>query len=185
MRDGKRSFVAGSKTVTLYPGKAEAVPLVVLNTYTGDGSSVAEAMDAIDTPDCNLLVVGNLAWDHDMTPWYCPPTSKGDTPCTGGATEYLMLLVDGILPQVMEHLDTAPVFTGIAGYSLAGLFALWSAYNCDAFARVASMSGSLWFPDFVGYATSHDMAKRPEKLYLSLGDTEARTRNRGDDGAAR
>ncbi len=178
MRDGKRSFVAGGKTVTLYPGKAEAVPLVVLNTYTGDGSSVAEAMDAIDTPDCNLLVVGNLAWDHDMTPWYCPPTSKGDTPCTGGATEYLMLLVDGILPQVMEHLDTAPVFTGIAGYSLAGLFALWSAYNCDAFARVASMSGSLWFPDFVGYATSHDMAKRPEKLYLSLGDTEARTRNR-------
>ena len=62
---------------------------------------------------------------------------------------------------------------------------MWSAYNCDAFARVASMSGSLWFPDFVGYATSHDMAKRPEKLYLSLGDTEARTRNRGDDGAAR
>ena len=57
------------------------------------------------------------------------------------------------------------------------MFALYAAYRCDAFDRVASVSGSLWFPDFKEYALTHEMRKRPEKLYLSLGDREARTRN--------
>ena len=50
-------------------------------------------------------------------------------------------------------------------------------YQCDIFDRVASMSGSLWFPGFKEYILSHDLQKRPEKLYLSLGDREAKTRN--------
>ena len=39
------------------------------------------------------------------------------------------------------------------------------------------MSGSLWFPDFKEYVFSHEMKRKPEKLYLSLGDKEAKTRN--------
>ena len=74
-------------------------------------------------------------------------------------------------------LQGMPRFTGIAGYSLAGLFALYAMYQCDAFDRVASMSGSLWFQGFKDYAMSHELKKRPEKLYLSLGDKEARTRH--------
>ena len=50
-------------------------------------------------------------------------------------------------------------------------------YKCDAFDRVASISGSLWFPDFKEYVMEHTLPKRPDKLYLSLGDREARTRN--------
>ena len=69
------------------------------------------------------------------------------------------------------------MFTGIAGYSLGGLFALYAAYHCDEFRRVASMSGSLWFPDFREYVLSHDFANRPDRIYLSLGDKEAKTRN--------
>jgi len=74
-------------------------------------------------------------------------------------------------------LQGKPRFTGIAGYSLAGLFALYAMYQCDAFDRVASMSGSLWFQGFKEYVMSHELKKRPEKLYLSLGDKEARTRH--------
>ena len=39
------------------------------------------------------------------------------------------------------------------------------------------MSGSLWFPKFKEYVLFHDMKKRPEKLYISLGDKESKTRN--------
>ena len=161
----------------MYLGKQKESPLILLNNYSGDGESVVSAMQEIDTPDCNLLVVGDLNWDHDMTPWYCPPLSKNDTPCTGGADEYLDLLLTEILPKAKELIDGTPSFIGIAGYSLAGLFALYAAYRCDAFDRVTSMSGSLWFPDFKEYALTHEMRKRPAKLYLSLGDREGRTRN--------
>lgn len=70
-----------------------------------------------------------------------------------------------------------PSHISLAGYSLAGLFALWACYNCDVFDRVASISGSLWFLDFKEYVFKHPMKKTPDRIYLSLGDTEAKTRN--------
>lgn len=173
----KQTFKLDGKSATMYLGKQKESPLILLNNYSGDGESVVRAMREINTPDCNLLVVGDLNWDHDMTPWYCPPLSKNDTPCTGGADEYLDLLLTEILPKAEELISGTPSFIGIAGYSLAGLFALYASYQCDAFDRVASMSGSLWFPDFKEYALTHEMRKRPAKLYLSLGDREANTRN--------
>ena len=39
------------------------------------------------------------------------------------------------------------------------------------------MSGSLWYPEFRDYVQSHEMKRKPEKLYISLGDKEAKTRN--------
>ena len=171
-------YRAGGKSVTLYHADKEYMPLVVLNTYTGDGASVVKAMEEIRVPDCNLLVVGDLNWDHDMTPWFCPPLSENDTPCTGGADEYLHLLVNEIIPGAKEHIKGTPSHIAIAGYSLAGLFAIYAMYQTDIFDRSASMSGSLWFPDFKEYCLRHEMKKQPEKLYLSLGDREAKTRNR-------
>ena len=173
----KKAFACGGKKATLYGSEHPAAPMIILNNYSGDGESVVRAMREINTPDCNLLVAGNLNWDHDMSPWYCPPLSKNDTPCTGGADEYLNLLLEEILPKAKERINGTPSFIGIAGYSLAGLFALYASYQCDTFDRVASMSGSLWFPDFKEYALTHEMQKRPSRLYLSLGDREAHTRN--------
>ncbi|MDT3389657.1 MAG: alpha/beta hydrolase, partial [bacterium] len=43
--------------------------------------------------------------------------------------------------------------------------------------RAASASGSFWFPGFLEFASSREFVGKPEKLYLSLGDAEARTRN--------
>ena len=161
----------------LYPGEEKNSPLILLNNYSGDGASVIQAMQETDTPDCSLLVVSDLNWDHDMTPWYCPPIMENDTPYTGGADDYLNLLLTEILPEATSMLRGSPRFIGIAGYSLAGLFALYAMYRCDAFDRVASMSGSLWFPKFREYVLTHEMKKSPDKLYLSLGDKEARVRN--------
>ena len=43
-------------------------------------------------------------------------------------------------------------------------------YKSDVFDKVTSMSGSLLFPNFKEYCLSN-------KIYLSLGDKEAKTRN--------
>ena len=177
MHNEKKSFRVAGKQVTLYLSQASDQPLIVLNNYSGDGESVIKAMEEIDTPDCNLLIVGDLKWDHDMTPWYCPPLSENDTPCTGGADEYLALLLSEILPTAKTMIKGTAPFIAIAGYSLAGLFALYAIYQCDAFDRVASMSGSLWFPEFKEYVLAHQPKKALEKLYVSLGDKEAHIRN--------
>ena len=79
----KRKFSVSGKEVTLYPAMQADRPLIVLNTYTGDGESVMRELNKTGAEDINLLVVGNLDWNHDMTPWYCPPLSADDTPATG------------------------------------------------------------------------------------------------------
>lgn len=173
----RADFNAAGKAVTLYTAERPDAPLIVLNNFAGDGGGVVKAMEKIGCPGCHLLSVGNLRWDHDMTPWYCPPLSPEDTPCTGGADAYLESLLNEILPEALSRIGGTPGFIGVAGYSLAGLFALYAMYRTDRFSRAASMSGSLWFPEFREYATSHDMMRTPDKLYLSLGDREAQTRD--------
>ena len=171
-------FQVCGKTGTLYLSEKDNRPLIILNNYSGNGASVVEELKRLASPDCNLLVIGNLNWDHDMTPWYCPPLSENDAPCTGGADEYLDLLLTEIIPRAKELIKGEPSFLGIAGYSLAGLFAIYAMYRTDIFGRVASMSGSLWFPDFKQYCFEHKIKRKPDKLYLSLGDKEAKSRNK-------
>lgn len=173
----EKIFECGGKKACLYRSEQANAPLIVLNSYAEEGASVLQALRKIDAPECSLLVVSNLEWNHDLTPWSCPPIAQRDEPCTGGAEDYLHLLLSQILPQARALLPGTPRFVGIAGYSLAGLFALYALYRCDVFDRAASISGSLWFPQFRDYVLSNEPKKAPEKLYFSLGDREARTRN--------
>ena len=94
--DRMQSFGVEGRTAMLYPGENPSSPLVVLNSYSSNGASIVEAMSSLEAPDCSLLVVGDLNWNHDMAPWYCPPLFQGDTPCTGGAEDYLALLLERI-----------------------------------------------------------------------------------------
>ena len=63
----------------------------------------------------------------------------------------------------------------LGGYSLAGFFSLWAAYQTDRFAGVAAVSPSVWFPGWMDFAREHSI--RAPRVYLSLGDKEERTRN--------
>jgi predicted alpha/beta superfamily hydrolase len=65
----------------------------------------------------------------------------------------------------------------IAGYSLGGLFSLYSLYETDVFTRAVSASGSMWFPGFWEYVNGHEMKAKPERIYMSLGDQEAKSKN--------
>lgn len=79
------------------------------------------------------------------------------------------------LADVLERCADRDKACILGGYSLAGLFALWAAYQTDAFSAVAAASPSVWFPGFLDYMRAH--SPRAASAYLSLGDKEERTRN--------
>lgn len=173
----KTLLKVSDKTVTLYPaGKAHA-PVVYLNTVRGEGAAVWNACQSLHSPPFSLAAVSGLDWDHDMSPWAIPPISASDRPCTGEADAYLALLTEEIVPAVKAELGEEPTFSALAGYSLAGLFALYAAYRTDVFLRFASASGSFWFPGFTEFVREQPMKARPEKLYFSLGNRESHTKN--------
>ena len=173
----KEKFNIKDKEITLYKSTDKNAPLIVFNTFEGDGEDVYQALQNMGCTFLNLLVVGNIDWNHDMSPWYMPSIYSKEKSFSGGADEYLRLLIDEILSKAKELIEGVPKFTGIAGYSLAGLFAVYATYKTDVFDRVASMSGSLWFSDFIEYCKRNDCRKLPDKIYFSLGDKEANTRN--------
>lgn len=173
----ENTFVAGAKKINVFSGGGLSCPIIYLNTFAEEGGRVYQLLRNTDCPDFTLVAVSGLDWNHDMSPWAIPPISNKDTPCTGGADDYLQLLMEEIVPGVERYVKGSIVWRGLAGYSLAGLFAVYSMYHTDLFSRIASMSGSFWFPGFKEYAVSHEIRRKPEHLYISLGDKEYKTRN--------
>ncbi len=167
----------GGKQVDIFKSTAANCPVIYLNTFPDVGEKVQLELERLKSPDHTLVAISGLQWDHDMAPWDIPPISRDDTPCTGGAKDYLQLLVQEILPKAEEALAGTPAWRALTGYSLAGLFAVYAIYQTTLFSRIASMSGSLWFPGFKEYVMSHEMKRKPEHLYFSLGDLESKTRN--------
>ena len=121
-----------------------------------------------EVPFC-MIACGVDDWNRNLSPWEAPPVF-GKEPFGSGADETLAFLLSEVLPAY----EGRTVIIG--GYSLAGLFALWAAYQTDAFRGVAAASPSAWFPGFVAYAEERNI--RTEAVYLSLGEKEERTRNR-------
>ena len=166
-----------NREVNIYPAAKAGSPLVVFNAFEDEGVDVHSELMKRTAADFTLAAINNTDWNNDMSPWEIPPVFKNDEPFTGGADAYLEALTGKIVPAIISEIGGKPAYIALAGYSLAGLFAVYAMYRTKLFSRIASASGSLWYPGFMDYAKSHKLAALPQKLYLSLGNREARTRN--------
>lgn len=110
-------------------------------------------------------------WNAGLSPWQAPP-AFGKENFAGKAACTLAQLKENILPRLQAQYGTLPVC--LAGYSLAGLFALWAATQTNLFSRIAAASPSVWFPGWIAFAEQHPL--QAQALYLSLGDREDRSR---------
>ena len=115
-------------------------------------------------------------WQSELTPWAAPAVF-GKIPFGDGAESTLPFIIDELMPALQKRhacgAETMKCLLG--GYSLAGLFALWSYYQTQMFQGVAAVSPSVWFPDWVNYAENH--TPKAPFVYLSLGDKEERAKN--------
>ena len=170
-------FSVSGRTVDIFSSAESIAPLVILHTFSGEGKEVFEKCLELGCTNFTLAAIGGLNWNRDLSPWETPKI-RNNRYSFGGADEYIPQLTTQIMPEILSKLPGTPEFTAVAGYSLAGLFALYAAYRTDVFSRVASVSGSLWFPGFTEFAQSHDFVKNPDCIYLSLGDAEAKTRDK-------
>ena len=171
------AFIKDRKAVCVFLCTEPGAPIIYLNTFSDEGQKVYGAAQAAGCPPFTLVAISNLDWNNDMVPWDSPPAFKNAEPCTGGADNYLKLLTEKIIPAAEKEITGVPRWRGVAGYSLAGLFALYAIYQTDLFSRVGSMSGSLWFPGIKEYIFSHEPKRLPDYMYFSLGDKESKTRN--------
>lgn len=74
-------------------------------------------------------------------------------------------------------LSIKPEHSVLIGYSLGGLTALYTLYKTKVFGNIGSLSGSLWYDDWIAFMESTLPVTESCKIYLSLGQKESKSRN--------
>ena len=173
----KNTIKICSRSCTIY---ADPVPQYLLLQPTGEhelqtlDKEVEHIKSLTDTPFAFAAFEVN-DWNDELSPWNAPP-AFGNESFGQSAGDTLSYIENTLIPELIQRYslnDDIPVILG--GYSLAGLFALWSAHMSDRFAAVAGVSPSVWFPGWLDFITEHSPAAK--SIYLSLGKKEEKTRN--------
>lgn len=167
----------GHRRVCLYRLCEGSVPLVYSVDYHENGQLLINAAEQVGIGGFNLVTISGLHWNQELSPWPVETVISRDDRFTGGAAELLKLLTTTIVPHVESVLDAPPSCRLLAGYSMGGLFAVYSAFHTDLFSRVLSASGSMWYPGWLEYAREHELAAPLQGAYLSVGEQESTSRN--------
>lgn len=123
----------------------------------------------------NLIAFECQNWNDDFSPWRASAV-YGTEDFAGNAEETCKWLINECIPDV-EGAAAENTSRIIAGYSLAGLFALWAFYESGIFSSAVSCSGSLWYPEWLAYMEKAQPPKN-SNIYLSLGLNEEKTKNK-------
>ena len=154
-------------------------PLVVYISHT---SNYDEMLDfrtktyLLSHKEFSSLTKNGVDWNKHLSPWPANRLAKGIGPFDGKADIFLKELESEVVDE-LSSLKLKPSAIYIVGYSLAGLFALYSLYKTDLFDGAACCSGSIWYPGFVDFVKDNEFCKTPKRLYMSLGDNESSVKN--------
>lgn len=162
-------------TYTVRPSATPSAPVV----YLLDSADHPLDLSPVAQTPLTLVHVGVPSWNDSLTPWPAPALQPCAPSFGGDAASTLLSLTHNIIPQVETKAGLHPQGRAIAGYSLAGLCALYAFITCEApvFDGVASLSGSLWYDGWLPYLSRSDFDGTGRFAYLSLGTKEKRTAN--------
>ena len=169
-----REMQIGDKHVSLFLLGNAPRPVIWVHM---PAPAAAETAALLAGEDLVLADVDGVDWERELSPWPADHAFKGGRDFSGGADDYLGTLLGSIIPGAESALGETPLWRGIAGYSLAGLFAVYAAWRTTAFSAFASVSGSLWFDGFVPYLAQNEPAALPRAAFFSLGTLEKNTRS--------
>ena len=126
----------------------------------------------------SIVVIEDVNWNDDLTPWPAEGVFKKAKPFGGKAATFLDKLTHEIIPNTEKDLGIEDAERTLLGVSLSGLFAVWSAFNTDAFTNIISISGSLWYDGLVEWMQEQTPSPQLEKVCMLLGEKEKNTKEK-------
>ena len=120
----------------------------------------------------SIVLIEDVNWNDDLTPWPAVGVFKKAKPFGGKAAVFLDKLTHEIIPETERDLGIEDAERTLLGVSLSGLFAVWAAFNTDAFANIISISGSLWYDGFVEWMKEQTPSPQLKKICMLLGEKE-------------
>lgn len=121
-----------------------------------------------------MISVSIHDWQGELSPWPAPAIF-GKHDFAGNAAKFLAEL-EGFWKWFKDEYNIESNQVYLCGYSLAGLFTLWTSTHTNTFQKIASVSPSVWFLNFVQYMQQNQV--HASEVYMSLGDKEANAKNK-------
>ena len=178
MKHRKENFLIDNKSCIGYI--TDAVKYLLIQPVDGHDievldNEVAEIQKNIEK-QFSLIAFKIEDWNNELPPWEAPP-AFGNKTFGSGAKDTLEFIESKLIPTVKEKYNLGDEIKFIlGGYSLAGLFSLWSAYKSNIFPGIAAASPSIWFNGCEEFMDNN--MPLSNTIYLSLGDTEEKTKNK-------
>lgn len=126
----------------------------------------------------SIVVIEDVNWNDDLTPWPAEGVFKKAKPFGGHADSFLEKLTHEIIPDAEKQLGIEEAERTILGVSLSGLFALWSMFETEAFTNISSISGSLWYDGFVEWMEKQTPSTQIKKVCMLLGEKEKNAKDK-------
>ena len=174
----------GAEAAICLPPEAEREPVaaIYVNGPAQEAMDLAEALCALPRREreglrpAALIALEPLDWNRDLSPWPEPGIRPGED-FAGGAAARLRLVERAKAELEARYpLLPGPENSGIFGYSLGGLMALYALCESRSFGLCGALSASLWYEGFLDYL--RERAPAPgARVYLSLGKKEEKVRS--------
>ncbi len=126
---------------------------------------------------CNIALITGIDWNNDLTPWKAKGAFKKEKDFGGNAADFLEYLTEEYLPSIEKSLKISNARRILAGISLSGLFAIWASTQTDKFCGIVSISGSLWYDDFVERFRKENVNPAVNDFFILLGEREKNSRD--------
>ena len=126
----------------------------------------------------SIIVIEDVNWNDDMTPWAAEGVIKKAKPFGGQAVSFLDKLTNEIIPEVEKSLGMVDPERTIMGVSLSGLFAVWSGFNSNTFTNIISISGALWYDGFTEWMKEQTPSPCLKKVCMLLGEKEKNAKDK-------
>ena len=133
--------------------------------------------DLLEQAGAAFLCITGEDWNADLTPWPAERVFAKGGDFGGRADRYLRVLTEELLPFAEHSLHAEGLPRTLAGVSLSGLFAVYAAHRTDAFHRICSVSGSLWYDGFLDFMVQNPVSPAVRRVYLSVGSREKNAKN--------
>jgi predicted alpha/beta superfamily hydrolase len=164
--------IIDGKKVSIFRDDADTDIVVYCTSINDDWNSIIQCCKSLKCNPFHLVLISNTDWDESLSPWAAGNIVSNNDNFEGKAQEYLQWILDKVVPIAPQGHKL------IAGYSMAGLFALYVPYISSQFEAVATASGSLWYPQFYDFVVSHEPLINLHSVYLSIGDKESISSNK-------
>lgn len=161
-----------------------------ITTVRAGANGAAPLVYVIDAPEhpfdlatptqslCSAVARVSIAnWNDALTPWPAPALRR-EGPAFGGEAASTLVVLTRELALYEQANSLEPQSRAILGYSLGGLFALYALCAGKVFDAAASVSGSLWYDDWVEWLERRHGIVAPNVstafAFLSVGTKEKR-----------